>query len=175
MLFRSLYGSAFRQIELSNGIKLHEAGYRGYGMTVAVIDAGYHNLDQITAMNNINILGTKDFVNPQSDIFAEETHGLGVLSCMAMNAPNAMIGTAPEASYWLLRSEDDNTEHLVEQDYWSAAIEFADSVGVDVVNTSLGYYSFDDRSKNYKLKDLDGQFALISRQASKVADRACYL
>ena len=171
----TLYGSAFRQIELSNGIKLHEAGYRGYGMTVAVIDAGYHNLDQITAMNNINILGTKDFVNPQSDIFAEETHGLGVLSCMAMNAPNAMIGTAPEASYWLLRSEDDNTEHLVEQDYWSAAIEFADSVGVDVVNTSLGYYSFDDRSKNYKLKDLDGQFALISRQASKVADKGMVL
>lgn len=171
----TLYGSAVSQIEVSNGLKLHEAGYKGQGMTVAVIDAGYHNVDKITAMQNINLLGTRDFVNPQSDIYAEETHGLGVLSCMAMNAPNAMIGTAPEASYWLLRSEDDSSEHLVEQDYWAAAIEFADSVGVDVVNTSLGYYSFDDHSKDYQLRNLDGNYALISRQAAKVADKGMIL
>ena len=86
-----------------------------------------------------------------------------------------MIGTAPEASYWLLRSEDDSSEHLVEQDYWAAAIEFADSVGVDVVNTSLGYYSFDDHSKDYQLRNLDGNYALISRQAAKVADKGMIL
>lgn len=60
---------------------------------------------------------------------------------MAANMPHVMVGTAPEASYWLLRSEDNDTEQPVEEDNWAAAIEFADSVGVDIVNTSLGYYS----------------------------------
>ena len=171
----TIYGAAYRQIQLSNGDKLHQAGYNGEGMTIAVIDAGYHNMDKIDAMQNIQVLGVKDFVNPQADIYAEENHGMAVLSCMGMNEPNVMIGTAPRAGYWLLRSEDNYSEHLVEQDYWAAAIEFADSVGVDVVNTSLGYYAFDDKSKNYELRNLDGQFALISRQASKVADKGMVL
>ena len=95
--------------------------------------------------------------------------------CMAMNTPNGMIGTAPEADYWLLRSEDETSENLVEQDYWAAAVEFADSVGVDLINSSLGYYSFDDRSKNYQFKNLDGYYSLISRQASKLADKGIVL
>ena len=92
-----------------------------------------------------------------------------------MNQPEIMTGTAPEASFWLLRSEDEYSEHLVEQDYWSAAVEFADSVGVDVINTSLGYYTFDDKSKNYKYRDLDGRHALMSRQASRIADKGMVL
>lgn len=167
----SLYGPAYRQIQMSNAQKLHEAGFKGQGMTIAVMDAGFHNADQITAMNNIRILGVKDFVKPGSDVYAQGSHGMAVLSCMAMNQPNVMIGTAPEASYWLLRSEDEASENLVEQDYWAAAIEFADSVGVDVVNTSLGYYTFDDSSKDYTYRDLDGCHALMSRQAGKAADK----
>lgn len=171
----SIYGRAITQIQMSNGDKLHEAGFKGQGMTIAVIDAGFHNVDKITAMQNIRILGTKDFVNQQADIFAESSHGMSVLSCMGMNRPDIMTGTAPEASFWLLRSEDEYSEHLVEQDYWSAAVEFADSVGVDVINTSLGYYSFDDKSKNYKYRDLDGRHALMSRQASHIADKGMIL
>ena len=171
----SLYGAGYAQIRMSHGDKLHQAGFRGQNMTIAVIDAGYHNADRITAMRNIHILGTRDFVNPASDIYAENSHGLGVLSCMAMNCPNVMIGTAPEASYWLLRSEDNGSEHLVEQDYWAAAVEFADSVGVDVVNTSLGYYVFDDPEKNYRLCDLDGRYSLMSRQAARMADKGMVL
>ena len=171
----SIYGRAITQIQMSNGDKLHEAGFKGQGMTIAVIDAGFHNVDKITAMKNIRILGTKDFVNQQADIFAESSHGMSVLSCIGMNRPDIMTGTAPEASFWLLRSEDEYSEHLVEQDYWSAAVEFADSVGVDVINTSLGYYSFDDKSKNYKYRDLDGRHALMSRQASHIADKGMIL
>lgn len=169
------YGPAFRQIQISNGEKLHEAGFKGQGMTIAVIDAGYHNADRIHTMKNIRILGTKDFVQPGSDIYAKGSHGMSVLSCMAMNKPYVMVGTAPDASYWLLRSEDEESEHLVEQDYWSAAVEFADSVGVDVVNTSLGYFTFDDSTKNYKYRDLDGHYALMSRQASRMADKGIVL
>ncbi|MEG2127176.1 MAG: S8 family serine peptidase [Bacteroides sp.] len=170
-----LYGPAIRQIQISKGDKLHEAGFKGQGMTIAVIDAGFHNLDRIKAMENIKLLGVKDFVNAKADIYAESSHGMCVLSCMAMNRPYVMVGTAPEASYWLLRSEDESSEHLVEQDYWAEAIEFADSVGADVVNTSLGYYTFDDASKNYHYRDLDGHTALMSRQASRVADKGMIL
>lgn len=171
----SIYGPAITQIQLSNGDKLHEAGFRGQGMTIAVIDAGFHNVDKITAMQNIRILGTKDFVNPQADIYAESSHGMCVLSCIGMNCPEVMTGTAPEASFWLLRSEDEYSEHLVEQDYWAEAVEFADSVGVDVLNTSLGYYTFDDKSKDYVYRNLDGQTALMSRQASRIADKGMVL
>lgn len=173
--FDNYYGTGADQIKISEGQKLHEAGFKGQGMTIAVIDAGYHNMDKITGMENIKVLGTKDFVNPESDIYAENSHGMAVLSCIAMNQPYHMVGTAPEASFWLLRSEDAGSEHLVEQDYWAAAVEFADSVGVDIVSTSLGYNEFDDISKNYKYRDLNGHYSLMSRQASMMADKGLLL
>lgn len=169
------YGVGSRQIEISNADKLHQLGFRGEGMEIAVIDAGFHNLDSITLLDNVLIAGRKDFVNPTGNLYLEHSHGLGVLSCMAANKPKVMVGTAPEATYWLLRSEDERSEHLVEQDYWAAAVEYADSVGVDVINTSLGYHSFDDDSQNYTYRDLDGEQALISRQASMVADKGMVL
>lgn len=167
----NLYGPAINQLSMSRVDRLHQEGFKGQGMTIGVIDAGFHNADKIEAMKNIRVLGTHDFVNPEADLFAESSHGMCVLSCMGMNQPNIMIGTAPEASYWLLRSEDEYSENLVEQDYWVAAIEFADSVGVDLVNTSLGYYTFDDPAKNYRYRDLNGHFALMSREAGRAADK----
>lgn len=169
------YGQATDQIEISKTNKLHEAGFRGEGLSIAVIDAGFHNLDSIELLQNINIAGMKDFVYPQSNLYYENSHGTAVLSCMATNVPYTMVGTAPEASYWLLRSEDESSEHLVEQDYWAAAVEFADSVGVDVVNTSLGYHTFDDESQNYTYAQLDGNQALMSKQASMLAQKGMIL
>lgn len=167
----NIYGLAFTQIQQSGGERLHQAGFRGEGMTIAVMDAGYQNADRIAAFQNTRILGTKDFVDRPKNEYNGSSHGLMVFSCMAANLPHVMIGTAPEASYWLFGTEDERSEQLVEQDYWAAAVEFADSVGVDLINTSLGYTSFDDKSKNYRLRDLDGTFSLISRQASRVADK----
>lgn len=167
----NFYGKAFRQIEIHNGQKLHEAGFRGQGMTIAIIDGGYKNANKLSALKSMKLLGTRDFVNPGSDIYEENNHGMMVLSCMASNVPFSIVGTAPEASYWLLRSEDIDSENLVEQDYWTAAIEFADSVGVDVVNTSLGYRAFDDSSKDYNYQDLDGRKAMISRSAGMATDK----
>lgn len=165
------YGDAYRQISVHHGDSLHAAGFRGEGMQVAVIDAGFYNADEINVFKKMNLLGTRDFVNPHSDIYAENYHGMKVLSCMAANKPNVLVGTAPGASYWLLRSEDDDTEQPVEEDYWAAALEFADSVGVDVVNTSLGYYEFDDKAMNYRYRDLDGHYSLMSNSASLAADK----
>ena len=168
---KEFYGKGFQQINLHGGDSLHIAGFCGEGMHVAVIDAGFYNVDQIKFFKKMHLLGTRDFVNPKSDIYAENNHGMMVLSCMAANTPKVYVGTAPKASYWLLRSEDDDSEQLVEEDYWAAAIEFADSVGVDVVNTSLGYYAFDDASVNYRYRDLDGHYSLMSHSASMAADK----
>ena len=165
------YGKGFQQINLHGGDSLHVAGFRGEGMHVAVIDAGFYNVDHIKFFKKMHLLGTRDFVNPESDIYAENNHGMMVLSCMAAHTPKVFVGTAPKASYWLFRSEDDDSEQPVEEDYWAAAIEFADSVGVDVVNTSLGYYAFDDASANYRYRNLDGHYSLMSHTASMVADK----
>ena len=135
----------------------------------------FYNADEISVFKGMDLLGTRDFVNSHSDIYAENYHGMKVLSCMAANKPNVLVGTAPEASYWLLRSEDDDTEQPVEEDYWAEALEFADSVGVDVVNTSLGYYEFDDTTMNYRYRDLDGHYSLMSHSASLAADKGLVL
>ena len=165
------YGKGFQQVHIHGGDSLHAAGFRGEGMHVAVIDVGFYNADHIGFFKKMNLLGTCDFVNPESDIYAENSHGMKVLSCMAAHTPRAFVGTAPEASYWLLRSEDADTEQPVEEDYWAAALEFADSVGVDVVNTSLGYYSFDNKEDTYRYRDLDGHASLMSHIASMAADK----
>lgn len=165
------YGKAFRQINIHGGDSLHAAGFTGKGMHVAVIDAGFYNADRIKFFQKMDLLGTRDFVNPCSDIYEENSHGMKVLSCMAANIEHVFVGTAPEASYWLLRSEDQDTEQPVEEDYWAAAIEFADSVGVDVVNTSLGYYEFDQGYPAYRYRDLDGRYSLMSRSASLAANK----
>ena len=165
------YGKAFRQINIHGGDSLHAIGFTGKGMHVAVIDAGFYNADYIKFFKKMDLLGTRDFVNPNSDIYAEHSHGMKVLSCMAANTKDAFVGTAPEASYWLLRSEDQDTEQPIEEDYWAAAIEFADSVGVDVVNTSLGYYEFDEGYPAYRYRDLDGHTSLMSHSASMAASK----
>jgi subtilisin family serine protease len=147
-----------------NADNLHSAGYRGKGIEIGVIDAGFTNFDVIPEFETVDLLGYSNFV-PEGDMFATSDHGTKVLSAMAVNQPGLMMGSAPEASYWLLRSEDVTSEFPVEEDYWIRAIEFADSIGLDIINTSLGYYEFDDLILNYTHDDLTGEVSLMSRAA----------
>lgn len=160
------FGFAFDQIKIHNGDKLHEKGYRGKGITIAVIDAGFRNVDRLSPFDSLwinnRIIGTRDFVEGGELTFKTATHGTSVLSTMAANVPGSYVGTAPEASYWLIRSEDARTEYIIEEDNWIAAAEFADSVGVDVINTSLGYSEFDDPKQNHTYKEMDGKSTRIS-------------
>ncbi len=159
-----LYGATEGQFKLHNARMMGDAGYRGKGIVVGVIDAGFTNVDVIPWFDTMDLRGFKDFV-PGGEMFSASDHGTKVLSTMVINRPGKMMGSAPEAAYWLFRSEDVVSEFPVEEDYWVQAIEYADSVGVDLVNTSLGYNLFNDSSLNYSHHDLTGRISVMSKAA----------
>lgn len=167
------YGPSYNQINMLGGVCLHNAGFRGQGMQIAIIDAGFYNADQLpvfdTLFMNGRILGTWDFVMNEASVYEDNSHGSMVLSCMGGNLDGQLVGTAPDASFWLLRSEDAPTENLVEEYYWSCAAEYADSVGADVINSSLGYNEFDDPSNNHTYADMNGHTTPCSRAANYAA------
>ncbi len=164
------YGIAITQLTQLNGQYLHNLGYRGKGVQVAVLDAGFWHVNQITAFDSLRnagrILGTRDFVEPGSDIYQQHTHGMSVLSCMAGNDPLTLLGTAPDASYYLFRTEDAATEYPIEEDNWVAAAELADSLGVDVINSSLGYSTFDDPTMSHTYSDMNGTKNRVTQGAN---------
>ena len=164
------YGTAADQILIHDGITLHDHGYKGNGITIAILDGGFMNVNRIPMFRDTHILGTHDFVFPPSpNIYDETDHGTKVLSTMAAYVPYVYIGTAPEANYWLIRCEDQQSEQMVEEDYWAMAAEFADSVGVDIISSSLGYEEFDDHATTHQYWEMDGHTTLISNTASMLA------
>ncbi|MFT3753975.1 MAG: S8 family serine peptidase [Paludibacter sp.] len=169
------YGTAGTQINQLNGKYLHEKGFRGKGMQIGVIDAGFMNANTNPCFDSLRLqgrlLGTKDIINPNSNVYTEDSHGAMVLSTMAGNMPAQFLGTAPDASYWLIRTEYVPTEYKVETDFWCSGIEFADSVGVDVVNSSLGYYTFDDLSMGFTYADMNGKVSRASRAANMASKK----
>ncbi len=171
----SYYGPSVYQTSTLNGQFLHNQGYNGQGIQIAVLDAGFYNANIYSGMDSLwannQILGIRDFVDPYSDIFQTHYHGMSVLSCMGGYVPGTLIGTATKASFWLLRSEDAETEYLIEEDNWVAAAEFADSVGVDIINSSLGYYEFDDPSMNHTYEDMDGYTTRVTQGANIAASK----
>ncbi|MDP2335508.1 MAG: S8 family serine peptidase [Bacteroidota bacterium] len=164
------YGSAINQLTQLNGEFLHRQGFRGKGIQIAVIDAGFWHVNEITAFDTLRntnrILGTRDFVDPKSGIYLQNSHGMSVLSCMGGNLPGKLIGTAPDASYYLFSSEDVATEYLVEEDNWVAAAELADSLGVDVITSSLGYNLFDDPQMSHSYADMNGKKTRVTQGAN---------
>lgn len=169
------YGYGGTQIRMNNGDRLHAAGFRGQGMRIAVIDAGFTGVDRLPAFDSTRIAGSRNFVLPEQSVYAWSDHGTKVLACLAAHWPGILIGTAPEAEYWLLKSEDTRSEFPVEEDYWTAAVEYADSIGADVISSSLGYFTFDDGDMGYGKEALDGKTAQISRAAEIAAGKGILL
>jgi subtilisin family serine protease len=169
------YGQSYNQAEMIGAVCLHNSGYKGQGMVIAVIDAGFWGVDTMRIFDSLwannRILGTRDFVTGDTMVFEDNTHGMMVLSCMGGYLDGQLVGTAPEASYWLLRSEEAATEYIVEEYFWAAAAEFADSVGADLINSSLGYTTFDDPAQNHTYQDMNGNIAPCSRAADFAASR----
>ena len=164
------YGNAYNQLSQLNGQYLHNKGFRGKGIQIAVLDAGFWHVNQIAAFDSLRnsnrILGTRDLVDPKSNFYQQHTHGMSVLSCMGGNIPGTLVGTSPDASFYLFRSEDAATEYLIEEDNWVAAAELADSLGADVINSSLGYYDFDDPKMSHPYSDMNGKKTRVTQGAN---------
>jgi len=169
------YGNATHQIEMLGGDVLHENGFTGEGMHIAVIDAGFPNVNTLAAFSKIRennqILGGYDFVDRNEDFYSGGSHGTNVLSDIAGYLEGNFIGTAPDASFYLFRTEDDDNETPLEESLWVEAAERADSLGVNIVNTSLGYTDFDNSDYDYTYNDMDGETTFISRGAEIAASR----
>ena len=163
---RSYYGYATPQIQQLNGIALHTLGFKGQGMWIGICDAGYDYVDQHEAFqsmyNEDRFLGAKDFVYKNGVVYTDSSHGTSCLGLMAGNVPDKYVGTAPLASYFLCRTENVNSENVLEEYNWVSAAEYLDSIGIDVISTSLGYIAFDNSQFDHVYSDLDGETCVIT-------------
>jgi serine protease AprX len=164
------YGLASQQTELINIPILHEFGFRGKGITMAIFDNGFKHVDTFPLFSHLwnekRILGQFDIVEGDDNAIPHGGHGMAVLSTIAALSKDTMTGTAPEASFYLFRTEDNASETELEEYNWARAAEIADSVGVDIINSSLGYSLFDDSTTSHTYADLDGKTTVVTRAAN---------
>lgn len=171
------YGNTQNQVEMINADNLHVDDFTGEGITIAVMDSGFPNVNTIGAFqrlrDNGDLLDGYDFVTRNTDVYANtaSSHGTRVLSDMAGYIQDQFVGTAPDASYYLFLTEDVSSENPVEESYWVEAAERADSLGVDMINTSLGYRVFDNPNYDYTPADMNGQVTFISKGASIAVEK----
>jgi len=170
------YGMGYNQVHQIKVDALHDMGFRGDGVVIAILDGGFTNADSIAVFDSLwlndQILGTRDFVSPKyPDIFGSSSHGTNVLSIMGGNLPGQLVGTAPKASFYLLRSEDVGTEYKIEEDNWASAAEYADSLGADIINSSLGYSVFFDATMDHTYADMNGNTARSTIAADIAASK----
>ena len=169
------YGPSLNQIEMLNGLQLHTDGFRGEGMWIAVMDGGFSFAQYAVALDSLfndnRIIAKRNFLHGNDLVFQRSSHGSYVLSSMAGFQIDSLIGTAPKASYMLGITEDVDTERRIEEVYWGIGAEYADSIGVDIITTSLGYTSFDVIEEGYTYSDMDGNTALMTRLADIAASR----
>ncbi len=171
----AFYGDSYLQINQLAGEFLHKKNHTGSGKIIAVLDAGFPFVDHYEAFAHIfeegRLLANYDFVRDTANAWDQHIHGMAVLSVMGGLLEGKLVGTAPDASYIVLRTEDAATEYRIEEHNWIAAAEFADSAGADIINSSLGYTTFDDTAMNYKPDDLDGETIWVTRGANMAASR----
>ena len=154
---------------------LHQSGFTGSTMQIAIIDAGFRNTNTHTAFDSLRaknqIIGTWNFTDNTSFVYDYSNHGTSVLSCIGANVPDTMIGMAPDAKFYLLKTEEEATEYIVEEYNWAAAAEYADSAGADIINSSLGYTEYDAASQSYTYADMNGSTAPITIAADIAVDK----
>ncbi len=169
------YGMGTDQILMLNGNYLHNLGFRGDGMLIALLDVGWigTNTSPIfdSIYNNNRIIATRDFVTGKDDntVYESGSHGTSVLSTIGVIANGSLVGTAPHASFALLKSEDAAGEYIFEEYTWACAAEYADSIGADIISSSLGYTTFDDTTQNHTWSDINGKTSVASIAATIAA------
>ena len=165
--YASVYGASLRQVSMMNAHLLHaKANARGEGMLIGILDSGFDQADSLPAFDELRerngIVYSEDLVNHDGDVYGDHWHGRSVLSVIAGHLRGKMLGIAPNVDVVLLRTENADSEYLVEEDNWVSGAERADSIGCDVLNTSLGYTTFDDSTQDHTWADLDGLTTRIS-------------
>src|SRR5690242_13410331 len=167
------YGNSYDQIHIHNGEFLHNKGLHGQGMLIAILDAGFFHYQTLPAFDSVNInnrvIDTYDFVVNESSVNEDNYHGMMCFSIMAGNIPGSLVGSSPDAQFLLYRSEDVNSESPVEEQYWIAAAERADSAGADIISTSLGYNTFDNPAFDFSYADMNGHTSIIAKAATLAA------
>ena len=169
------YGYANLQVRMLNADYLHNMGYDGTGLIIAVIDAGFKRMNEFSffdnIFNNYKIVAKYDFVDNDTSVFEKAYHGTGVVSVIGAYKPNELVGIATGVDFMLLISEDVTSEQIVEEYNWAAAAEFADSAGADLINSSLGYTTFDDSLQNHTYQSLDGETTPAAKAANIAFDK----
>jgi subtilisin family serine protease len=169
------YGGSFNQAHQIRVDFLHEQNFTGNTMIIAILDAGFPGVDAFSAFQNIRdnnqILGGYNFVERSPNIYQDNRHGMSVLSTIAGFVDGELVGTAPDAQFYLFTTEDNNGETPLEESLWVEAAEKADSLGVDIINTSLGYQDFDESRYDHVYSEMDGQTTFISRGANVAVER----
>jgi hypothetical protein len=169
------YGNNYNQVHIHEGEFLHNKGFSGQGMMIAVLDAGFLQFKNHSALDSVRIngqiLGERDFVAFDNSVNEDNQHGMQCLSTIAANKPGQMVGTAPKANFWLLRTENAFSEYPIEEYNWVVGAEFADSCGADMLSSSLGYYDFDDPQFNYSYADFYKNKTTVTRGASLAAKK----
>ncbi len=169
------YGASYGQVRLHQGEFLHNRGFRGQGMHMAVLDAGFYHYLTLPTFDSIRangqVLGTWDFVAGNASVDEDHQHGMQCLSTIAANMPGVFMGTAPKTSFYLYRTEDVGSEYPIEEQNWVAGVERADSLGVEITSTSLGYFTFDNPIFNYTYANMDGNTTLSARGADYAAKK----
>lgn len=173
------YGEAANQIEMLSGDYLHELDFAGEGMVIAVLDAGFPTVNTNSGFASMvsegRLLGTYDFEARTTNVDGTSTHGTKTTSDIGGFLQDEFVGTAPQASYYLFVTEYTPTETPAEEAWWVEALERSDSLGVDVINTSLGYQDFDNPNYDHSYNDLDGQTTFAARGANIAFDKGMIL
>ncbi|MCP4124576.1 MAG: S8 family serine peptidase [Bacteroidetes bacterium] len=173
------YGVAANQIRMLNGQFLHKNGFRGEGMTIAVLDAGFINADNLEAFADLyssnRVIATYDVVDGGTGVYEVSGHGTNVLSTMAGDIPGTYLGTAPDANYILIRTEDAASEQLVEEFNYVLGLEYADQMGADLVNTSLGYTRYNYPEMDHEPNELTGDALIASQGADLAASKGIFV
>lgn len=179
-LFDSLkYGQTDVQLNMLGLQNYHRKGFTGKGVKIALFDGGFYKVDSIIAFDSLRkrngILATKDFYDNNTNVFNDDAHGMYVLSLISSYLKDSMFGSAPDANFVLARTEFVATEKHIEEFNWIRALEWADSIGVDIIHSSLGYSQFDTLEGNYTYKDMDGQSTIITRAAEMAYSRGIFI
>jgi serine protease AprX len=170
------YGTgSYNEIHLHNGEFLHDIGLRGQGMQIAMLDGGFYHYTTLSAFDSVNaenrVLDTWDFVNREASVVEDDAHGMECMSTIAANIPGQFVGKAPKASFYLYKTEDIPTEYPIEEHNWVCGAERADSAGVDIISTSLGYTTFDNPSFDHTYNDMNGNTTMAAIGADLAAKK----